>query len=108
MADDIYLKVGARIRQRRDRIGMTQASLASGSGLGRTSITNIEHGSQSIMLHQLVDVARVLRADPREFLEGLDDAAGRPGGVTAGSVSGEGGMADLVERLNRPVRGGRR
>lgn len=103
MTDDIYAKVGARIRSRRDRVGMTQASLATSAGLKRTSITNIEHGSQSIMLHQLLDVARALRADPREFIEGLDqddpsDAA--PAGGPAG-----GGASDLLGRLDRPVRG---
>lgn len=101
MADDIYAKVGAAIRSKRDELGMTQASLADRTGLGRTSITNIEKGGQSILLHQLVDVARALRADPRDFLANLerDDAV---------EATPSGKMAELLSQLDTPVRGRRR
>ena len=98
MADDIYAKVGAAIRSKRDELGMTQASLADRTGLGRTSITNIEKGGQSILLHQLVDVARALRADPRDFLANLerDDAV---------EATPSGKMAELLSRTRYPGAG---
>jgi transcriptional regulator with XRE-family HTH domain len=96
MAGDIYTKVGAAIRSKRDELGMTQASLADRTGLSRTSITNIEKGGQSIFLHQLVDVARVLRADPKDFLADLDTPR-----AEAAAPSDQ--MAELLSRLNSSV-----
>ncbi len=58
MSGDVYAKVGAAIRAKRGDIGMTQSALADRTGLGRTSITNIESGTQSILLHQLLGIAR--------------------------------------------------
>jgi transcriptional regulator with XRE-family HTH domain len=101
VAGDIYAKVGAAIRSKRDELGMTQASLAHRTGLSRTSITNIEKGGQSILLHQLVDLARALRADPKDFLPDLerdDDKSPAPSNQ----------MAELLSRLNTLVRARRR
>jgi transcriptional regulator with XRE-family HTH domain len=101
VAGDIYAKVGAAIRSKRDELGMTQVSLADRTGLSRTSITNIEKGGQSILLHQLVDIARALRADPRDFLADLDHDD-----VEAAAPSDQ--MAELLSRLKTPVRARRR
>lgn len=68
MAAEIYLKIGAAIRSRREALGLTQAVLAKRAGLVRTSITMIERGSQAILVHQLVDLASALRTTPSELL----------------------------------------
>lgn len=101
MPDEIYAKVGAAIRSKRDEVGMSQASLADRTGLGRTSITNIEKGGQAILLHQLISVARALRADPRDFLTDL-----KPDNTEALPPSKK--MAELLSRLDTPVRAQRR
>ena len=103
MAVDIYARVGAAIRSRRNEIGMTQASLATKAGLGRTSVTNIENGTQSILLHQLIDVANALRLDPREFLVGLECKPQEP---ATGARTGM--LADLLGKLDQPVQARRR
>lgn len=103
MADEVYAKVGAAIRAKRTEAGMTQSSLANLAGLKRTSITNIEKGSQAILLHQLVDVARALRAEPGAFLACLERAA-----EEARAATPDGAMADLLGRLDRPVQARRR
>lgn len=97
MAEDIYARVGAAIRTKRDELGMTQASLAERTGLSRTSITNIEKGGQSVLLHQLVDIARAVNTDPRDFLVNLERDQPK---VAAPSSQ----MADLLRRLDPPAR----
>ena len=82
---------------------MTQASLATKAGLGRTSVTNIENGSQSILVHQLVDVANALRLDPKDFLLGLECKPREP---EASSRTGL--LVDLLGKLDQPVQTRRR
>ena len=103
MAIDVYMKVGAQIRSRRTEAGMTQACLASKAGLGRTSLTNIENGTQSILLHQLVDVACALRLDPSLLL--VDRECGRED-VPSGGPSDA--FVELLGKLDRPVQARRR
>ena len=102
MGADLYPAIGEVVRQRSDAIGMTQASLAGRIGLGRTSVTNIENGSQKVMLHQLVDLARALHASPEELL-----SEARSGAAGARQASPTSGTVDmLLQRLDR--RGGAR
>jgi transcriptional regulator with XRE-family HTH domain len=68
MDREVYVSVGAAIRARRDAIGMTQAHLAESAGLSRTSVTNIERGGQALLVHQLLELARVLRVSPASLL----------------------------------------
>lgn len=68
MAAEIYAHIGAVIRRRRDALGLSQAQLADKVGLVRTSITMIESGGQALLVHQLVDIAKALRAAPADIL----------------------------------------
>ena len=88
MADEVYSRVGAAIRSRRDSVGLTQSALAELTGLKRTSITNIESGGQALMLHQLIELARALKTDVAELLAVADtverhEAAPMPAGPSA-------------------------
>jgi len=71
MLDLIYTAVGAAIRDRREYLGITQDTLAARVGLSRTSITNIERGRQSILLHQFVSFCVALGLRPGDFLDTL-------------------------------------
>jgi transcriptional regulator with XRE-family HTH domain len=64
-----YLKVGRRIAEIRNG-KMTQEALAKELSLTRTSVINIEKGRQQILLHTLIDIARILQVSPIEFLPG--------------------------------------
>ena len=66
--DQIYKEVGARIRDARLRLSMSQGDLASRSGFTRTSIVNLEGGKQRIPLHRLFQIASVLNVDPTMLL----------------------------------------
>lgn len=72
MSDALYKALGEAIRSRRESLGISQSSLARRIGSARTTVTNIEAGGQSIMIHQLVDIARALRMPVTEFLNEIE------------------------------------
>ncbi|WP_211299562.1 helix-turn-helix domain-containing protein [Pukyongiella litopenaei] len=72
MSDALYKALGEAIRSRRESLGVSQSSLARRIGSARTTVTNIEAGGQSIMIHQLVDIARALRMPVTEFLNEIE------------------------------------
>ena len=81
MQQEIYASIGAAIRRRRAKIGMTQAALADMAGLSRTSVTNIERGGQALLVHQLLELARALRVNPTSLLptaQAIEDRDERP------------------------------
>ncbi|MBH5391880.1 helix-turn-helix domain-containing protein [Bradyrhizobium diversitatis] len=75
MKQNIYASIGAAIRARRDAVGLTQAQVAEKAGLSRTTLTNIERGGQALLVHQLLDLARVLRVSPGSLLPSTTLAA---------------------------------
>ena len=68
MVDGFYELLGEAIRKRRNAIGMTQEALADRTGLVRTSITNIERGRQTVLVHQLVGIAKALGMPPAALI----------------------------------------
>jgi transcriptional regulator with XRE-family HTH domain len=67
-----YIEVGQRIREERDKCGLTQEALASLVSLTRTSITNIEKGRQTLLLHTFIDIASALQVAPEKLLPETD------------------------------------
>lgn len=68
MDDRIYRVFGSRLRELREGKSVTQEELARRVDLSRTSITNIEKGRQRVMLHQMVELAQALDADPNALM----------------------------------------
>jgi transcriptional regulator with XRE-family HTH domain len=64
---ELYGHVGQTIQASRTAKGFTQAELAVAIGLTRTSVTNIEAGRQSIMLHTLEAIGQALGRPGRDF-----------------------------------------
>lgn len=91
----LYASLGATIRSKRDSAGMSQDVLASKVGLSRTSVTNIERGRQSVLVHQLYLFAEALGVEPAAL---LPDAPKRER-LRAEPVSAE--VAEMVSRLRR-------
>lgn len=71
----IYEAVGGNIRRERLVRELNQTELARRVGLSRTSITNLELGRQSILVHQLVSIANALGVDPASLIAIENDAA---------------------------------
>lgn len=100
MAAEIYARIGAEIRQRRDALGMTQAQLADRIGTGRTSIAMIERGGQALLVHQLLELADALRTTPVEILAGTST---RPDPVTNNTYRDR-QFRHLLRDLDKPLR----
>ncbi len=101
MAAEIYGRIGKTIRAKREALGLSQAQLAERLGLGRTSITMIERGSQALMVHQLLQIAAALRSAPSEL---LGDAISDPELDFSSPESSDPDIEDLLRELGRPVR----
>ena len=67
-SQEFYTEAGNRIRQARQKIGISQEALASLVSLTRTSVTNIEKGRQNFLAHTLVDLASALQVEPETLL----------------------------------------
>ena len=65
---DLYPTIGALLRDLRDQRGLTQQQIAKTVGLTRSSIANIERGTQHLTLHNWVGICQILGADPADVI----------------------------------------
>jgi transcriptional regulator with XRE-family HTH domain len=105
MAGDFYERLGAAIRERRIALGLSQAVLGERIGLGRTSITMIELGSQALQVHQLFGIAAALKVSPDALLKKVEipEAAG-PSREIFQTAEARGLLAELDEPIGRLTR----
>jgi transcriptional regulator with XRE-family HTH domain len=68
LVEGLYRAFGRALKSARTDAGLTQREVAQRVGLARTSITNIERGTQHISLHQLFLLASAVGARPEELL----------------------------------------
>lgn len=88
-ADPIDLHVGARLRQRRTEVGISQEQLGKATGLTFQQIQKYERGINRVSASKLYHLGKILDVVPGFFFEGL-------AGHLAGSVVREGdGQAPL-------------
>jgi transcriptional regulator with XRE-family HTH domain len=73
--DDLYGQFGRQFRAARNNAGLTQQEVAERVGLTRTSITNIERGTQHISLRQLYLLAAAVGLHPAHLLPRPEEAA---------------------------------
>ena len=66
--DGLYREFGKKFRKARSEADLTQAQVAKRVGLSRTSVTNIERGTQHISLHQLFLLASAVGCEPTDLL----------------------------------------
>ena len=62
---------GARVRARRQQLGLSQEALADQSELHWTFIGQVERGQRNLSLHNILRVARALDVDPGDLVRGL-------------------------------------
>ncbi len=65
---ELYRIVGSRIRQRREKLKLSQNKIADDVGVQRTSITNIESGRQKPPLHLLYSICLALKIELADVL----------------------------------------
>lgn len=63
-----YVKLGARVKARRDKARMSQAELASAADLSTQHISNIENAKTKVSLEKIVDIANILDCSVDELL----------------------------------------
>lgn len=63
-----YMKLGARVRVRRENLRMSQAELASAAGISIQHVSNIENAKTKVSLEKIVDIANVLGCSVDELL----------------------------------------
>lgn len=62
------IQLGSRIRQARDRAGLTQEQLAERIGVSRTAVARYESGEIEPKLHNLAAIALALNVSADELL----------------------------------------
>ena len=75
---DIDRHVGARIRERRIMLGLTQQQLADLIGVTYQQAHKYERGINRVSAGRLFEVGQVLRVPISYFFDGLDTENGRP------------------------------
>ena len=64
---DIKLSVGKRVKELRNKLGISQEEFADLAGLDRTYITSVECGKRNISIVNIEKLARVLKVSLAEF-----------------------------------------
>ncbi|HVY09955.1 MAG TPA: helix-turn-helix transcriptional regulator [Mycobacteriales bacterium] len=68
---DALAEFGARVRARRNELGLSQEGLADQSGLHWTFVGQVERGQRNLSLHNLLKLAAALDIDPGELVKDL-------------------------------------
>lgn len=69
----LYSILGARLKQRRIRLGLTQGDLADMVSISRTSIANIEQGRQRLPIHVLIELSISLQSNVSDFIPNSEE-----------------------------------
>ena len=67
---NLYVSVGAEIKERRKELGITQEDMAERIGKSPIHLRYLETGSRQSMLHVYVDIARELQCTVNDLLQG--------------------------------------
>jgi transcriptional regulator with XRE-family HTH domain len=72
MLDKQLHRFGTRVREERERLGISQEELANRAGLHRTYLSGIERGERNLGLINLLRLARALGVAPAALLRDFD------------------------------------
>jgi transcriptional regulator with XRE-family HTH domain len=72
---DVLVRFGQRLREIRERVGVSQEKLAELAALHRTYVSSVERGKRNISLVNIEKLARALGVSLRELMP--DGKAGR-------------------------------
>jgi transcriptional regulator with XRE-family HTH domain len=70
--------VGERLRELRERAGLTQADVARALGTNQSNVSSTERGARGITARRLARISQILKASPADILGDahLDDGLG--------------------------------
>ena len=66
---DIRIVVGKRIKELRNKLGISQEELADWAGLDRTYITSVECGKRNISIVNIEKLAIALKVTLKDFFD---------------------------------------
>lgn len=64
-------KLGALVRARREKLGISQEELAFRAGLHRTYVGSVERGERNVSLMNLLRLASALGCSASQLIEGI-------------------------------------
>lgn len=70
--DEILRQFGERVRELRQKRGLSQEELARAAGLHRTYVSDIERGKRNVALMNIARLARALGKSVGELTEGVE------------------------------------
>ncbi|WP_078861554.1 helix-turn-helix domain-containing protein [Streptomyces sp. NRRL F-5650] len=62
---------GHRVREHRLSAGLSQEELAEKAGIHRTYVSSLERGQRNVSLDNIIALARALKVDAAQLLEGI-------------------------------------
>lgn len=65
----IKVKVGQRIKELRNQIGISQEALANKAEIDRTYVTDVENGRRNISIENLEKLVNALHVEFKEFFD---------------------------------------
>ena len=69
--EDIRVRFGKAVRQKRHKLGVSQEAFADLCGLDRTYLGGIERGERNVALVNIEKIARALRLSLAELMRGV-------------------------------------
>jgi transcriptional regulator with XRE-family HTH domain len=69
--EDIRVRFGKAVRQKRHKLGVSQEAFADLCGLDRTYIGGIERGERNVALLNIEKIAKALRLSLSELFRGI-------------------------------------
>ncbi|MFZ0334867.1 MAG: helix-turn-helix transcriptional regulator [Candidatus Acidiferrales bacterium] len=69
--EDIRIRFGKALRQRRHKLGVSQEEFADMCGLDRTYVGGIERGERNVALVNIEKIAKAFRISLSELLRGI-------------------------------------
>lgn len=101
-ARDIDAHVGARLRERRESLGLSQGKLGQHLGLTFSQIQKYEKGSNRIGAGRLFQIAEFLRVPVTYFFEDLGDGGAQAAGTPAASSAESRALAAAFSAIADP------
>jgi transcriptional regulator with XRE-family HTH domain len=69
--EDVRIRFGKRVRQLRQKLGVSQEAFADLCGLDRTYLGGVERGERNLALINIERVAKALKLSLAELLKGI-------------------------------------